>query len=301
LSASAVRTRVGDPVCDYAEAVLAGTVTAGPLVRLACERHRRDREDGPARGLVWRADLAQRPFIESVLRLPDSGAPFQLFAWQRFVIGSVFGWVMPDGTRRFRSAYIECGKGSGKTPLAAALMLYMILEDGERSAEAYSAAPSRDQSLIAFRDAAKMVQASPALMKQLEVLEQALYHPASGSVIRPLSSEARTLNGRRVHFAALDELHEHDGADVVNKMRASTKGRRQPLLLEITNAGWNRHSVCFEHHELSREILEGTRVHDEWFAFVAGLEVGDDWQDERVWPKANPSLPALPGLRYLRE
>jgi phage terminase large subunit-like protein len=303
LRASGVKTRATDPVAPYVAGVLAGTVLAAPLVRLACERHRRDREEGAARGLIWRPDLAQRPikFIETVLRLPDSGAPFRLFAWQKFVIGSLFGWRMPDGTRRFRSAYVEAAKGSAKTPTAAALMVYMILEDGERAAECYSAAPSRDQSLICFKDAARMVQASPALSKQIQVLEQALYHPASGSVIRPLSSEARTLDGRRVHCAALDELHEHDGPDVVNKMRASTKGRRQPLLLEITNSGWNRHSVCWEHHELSREILEGTRVNDEWFAFVCGLDAGDDWQDPAVWPKANPSLPTLPGVRYLRE
>ena len=94
-----------------------------------------------------------------------------------------------------------------------------------------------------------------------------------------------------MHFAALDELHEHGAGDVMNKMRASTKGRRQPLLLEITNAGWNRHSVCWEHHELRREILEGRRVNDEWFAFVAGLDVGDDWQDERVWPQGEPVAP----------
>ena len=208
---------------------------------------------------------------------------------------------MADGTRRFRSAYIEAGKGCGKTPLASALMLYALLDDGERAAEVYSAAPSRDQSLLAFKDASRMVQASQGLMKQIEVLEQGLFHPASGSVVRPLSSEARTLDGRRVSFAVLDELHEHGNADVVNKVRASTKGRREPLVLSITNSGWDRNSVCFQHHELSREILEGSRRNDEWFAFIAGLDVGDDWQDETVWPKANPSLPALPGVRYLRE
>jgi phage terminase large subunit-like protein len=304
LRGSSVKTRAAaDPAADYVAGVLAGTVAAGPLVRLACARQHRDRQDGAARGLIWRPELARRPlrFIETVLRLPDSGAAFVLADWQRFVVTTLFGWVLADGTRRFRSAYVEAGKGCGKTPLAAALALYMLLEDGERAAECYSAAPSRDQSLICFKDAARMVQASPALAKQVEVLEQGLYHPASGSVLRPLSAEARTLDGRRVHFAAMDELHEHDSPDVVNKMRASTKGRRQPLLLEITNSGWNRHSVCWDHHEFSREILDGTRVNDEWFAFVAGLNTGDDWQDERVWGKANPSLPTLPGVRYLRE
>jgi phage terminase large subunit-like protein len=302
LRASGARTHATDPVAAYVADVRAGAIDAGPLVRLAVERHHRDRERS-GEALLWRPDLAQRPirYIEGVLKLPDSAAPFRLAPWQRFVVGSLFGWVLADGTRRFRSAYIECGKGAGKTPLAAALALYMLTEDGERAAECYSAAPSRDQSMICFKDAARMVEASPALRRSLEVLEQGIYAPASGSVLRPLSAEARTLDGRRVHFAALDELHEHDSPDVVNKMRASTKGRRQPLLLEITNSGWNRQTVCWEHHELSREILQGQRENDGWFSFVASLDAGDDWQDTRVWPKANPSLPALPGLRYLRE
>jgi phage terminase large subunit-like protein len=304
MRSSGVKTRPpDDPVEAYVANVRAGTVVAGPLVRLACERHRQDRDAGPRRGLRWDLVSAARPirFVEGVLRLPDLGRPFMLLPWQKFVIGSLYGWLTADGSRRFRSAFIEAAKGAGKTPLIAALMLYAFLEDGEPASECYSAAPSRDQSLIAFRDAARMVQASPALRKSVEVLEQGLFHPASGSVVRPLSAEARTLDGRRVHFGALDELQEHGDRNVVDKMRASTKARTQPLIVEITNSGWDRESVCWEHHELSREILEGTRQNDEWFAFVCGLDAGDDWQDERVWPKANPSLPALPGLRYLRE
>ncbi len=299
-----MKTRVADPATAYAEAVHAGRIIAGPLVRLAAARHLRDLEEQGKRGLRWRPDLAARPitFIENVLRLPDSGAPFVLFPWERFVVGSLYGWTMTeDGTRRFRTGFILTGKASGKTPLAGSLLLYMMLEDGERSAECYSAAPSRDQSLICFRDVSRMVQASPALRQRVEVLEAALYHRESGSVLRPLSSEARTLDGRRVSCAALDEMQEHRDRETVDKMRASTKARRQPLTLELLNAGWNRNSVAWEHHEHSREILEGSRQNDEWFSFIATLDVADDWRDEACWPKANPSLPQLPGLRYLRE
>jgi phage terminase large subunit-like protein len=299
-----VRTqRPDDPAAPYVSGVLDGTIVAGPLVRLACERHQRDLVDGPGRGLRWDAVAAARPirFIESVLKLPDSGRAFTLHAWQRFIVASLYGWLTAEGTRRFRSAFIEAAKGAGKTPLVAALMLYAFLEDGEPAAECYSAAPSRDQSMIAFRDAARMVQASPALRKSVEVLEQALFHRASGSVVRPLSAEARTLDGRRVHFGALDELQEHGDRNVIDKVRASTKARTQPLIVEITNSGWDRESVCWQHHELTREILEGLRANDEWFGYVCGLDAGDDWQDPTVWPKANPSLPTLPGVRYLRE
>jgi phage terminase large subunit-like protein len=205
-----------------------------------------------------------------VLRLPESGEPFQLLPWQKFVIGSLYGWLTADGSRRFRSGFIEAGKGSGKTPMVAALMLYAFLEDGERAAECYSAAPSRDQSLICFKDAARMVEASPALRKSVEVLEQALFHPASGSVVRPLSAEARTLDGRRVHFAALDELQEHGDRNVVDKVRASTKARTRPLIVAVMNSGWDKASIGWEYHEFSREILEGTRANDEFSPTCVG-------------------------------
>ena len=171
-----------DPTSDYAEAVLAGQDVAGPLVRLACERHRRDRANGQARGLRWDPAAAARPinFIERVLRLPENGGPFRLHAWQKFVVGSLYGWTIADGSRRYRSGYVECGKGAGKTPLGAALMLYAFLEDSSGRRKSTRCA-ERDQSLICFRDASRMVQASPALRTSVEVLEQALFHPASGS------------------------------------------------------------------------------------------------------------------------
>jgi phage terminase large subunit-like protein len=47
------------------------------------------------------------------------GKPFNLLPWQCFIVGSIFGWKNSDGYRRFRMVYVESGKGSGKSPLAA--------------------------------------------------------------------------------------------------------------------------------------------------------------------------------------
>ena len=66
--------------------------------------------------------------------------------------------------------------------------------------------------------------------------------------------------------------------------------RRQPLLFEITTAGYDRHSICFEHQDYSIKVLEGTVPDDSWFAFIAAADEGDDWTDPAVWRKANPSF-----------
>ena len=48
--------------------------------------------------------------------------------------------------------------------------------------------------------------------------------------------------------------------------------------------------------------LEGVLANDAWFAYIAGLDEGDDWlTDKACWQKANPLLDVTISRRYLRE
>ena len=95
-------------------------------------------------------------------------------------------------------------------------------------------------------------------------------------------------------MAVLDELHEHPNAIVADKMRAGTKGRQNAMIVEITNSGFNRHTVCWDHHEYSQRVVDGVIEDDAWFAYVCGLDEKDDpFIDEACWIKANPNLGQL--------
>lgn len=142
----------------YAEDVVAGRIVAGPHVRNACRRHLLDLETGHERGLWFDPEAAQYvfDFFESVLRLSEGqfdGQPFTLHPSQAFILGSIFGWKRQDGTRRFRRAYIEQGKGNGKSPLAGGIGLFGLTSDGEAGAQIYAAAAKREQAGILFADA----------------------------------------------------------------------------------------------------------------------------------------------------
>lgn len=316
--------RPDHPVTAYARAVVDGQVQTGRAVRLACARHLRDLDTLPGQGYVFDAALASHAlaFFPDFLRLAEGeheGLPFILQPWQQFIIGSLFGWLGPDGFRRFRTAYIEAGKGCGKTPLLAGVGLYALTCDNEASAEVYAAAVKLEQAGIMFSDARKMAEASPDLKAKLVIGKYNIAHYDSGSFFRPISSERRSLDGKRVHVGLVDELHEHDSDIVVDKIRAGIKGRRQGMLLEITNSGYNRNSVCYRHHDYSLKILRGVIENETWFAYVCQLDACalceaagktgpqencadcDDWRDETVWLKANPNLDIAPGRKYLRE
>jgi phage terminase large subunit-like protein len=322
-----------DPVTQYARDVVEGRLVAGRLVRLACARHLRDL-DTP--GLVWKPAEAALAldFFAQILCLPEEtaagdtvgdvppvdGSPFRLQPWQAFIVGSLLGWYTTTGYRRFRDAFIETAKGSGKTPLGAGLMVYLLVADGERGAQIYFAAVGKDQAKLAFADAEKMVQASPHLRTLVDQKVNNLAVLASGSYLRPISSEKRGLDGKRVHGCLIDEEHEHPTPVVVSKMRRGTKGRRNALIVRTTNSGYDRTSVCWADHEYSRQVLEGTIPDVSWFAYVCGLDpcpacldqgrqfpdpecvTCDDWRTEGPhWLKANPNLGVSLSWQYVRE
>jgi phage terminase large subunit-like protein len=288
----------------YALAVRDGVMVAGPLVRLACARHLRDRElaaqlGGHPRGLQFSERHATHAinFFERVLRLPDVAdelgelRPFKLQPWQVFIVGSLFGWLRHDGVRRFRDAYIEVGKGNGKTPLAAGIGLYLLVMDNEPSAEIYSAGTTREQARYLWNDADRMVECSPELAALIHRSVGNLAYTEGGGFFRTVSSEHRGLDGKRAHGGLIDELHEHSTSFVANKIRANAKGRRQPLFVETTNSGFDRTSICYAHHEHSRRVLEGLVEDDSWFAYVCGLDPNDDpLTDRSSWSKPNPNL-----------
>jgi phage terminase large subunit-like protein len=329
-----------DPVTQYALDVIEGREIAGPLVRAACKRHQDDLESGPARGLEWRwlDDKGKAThgtgahavnFFGDVLRLAGGeyeGNPFILHPSQVFIVGSLFGWINANGFRRYRVAYIEEGKGSGKSPLAAGIGLYMMTADKEQRAEVYAAAFHKEQATVLFRDAVAMRDQSPALERRIESSggrgkEWNLAHLESGSFFRPISSESqgRGKSGPRPHCVLLDELHEHATPAMVNFMSAGRKNRRQPLIVEITNSGSDRTTICWSHHEYSEKVVRGIVANDTWFAYVCGLDVCesclaeghsqpqdgckdcDDWRDRKVWKKSVPTLGVSLDESYLAE
>jgi phage terminase large subunit-like protein len=304
------QTNTSDRVTQYATDVIAEKIITGPSVRAACQRHLSDldRDD-----IHYDTESANHAigFFEEVLRLnggEHEGMPFSLLGWQAFIVGSLFGWKAEDGYRRFRIAYVETGKGSGKTPVAAGVGLYMLTADGESRAEVYAAATKQDQARVLFRDAIAMVQQSPSLSGRLTMSGGAEKHNISyikaGSFFRPISSErqGKGQSGPRPHCALLDEIHEHPTNAIVEFMRAGTKGRRQALIFMITNSGSDRESVCYNYHEYGKKIVNNDLNDDSFFSYICDLDKDDDpFKDEACWIKVNPSIGVTFQPKYLRE
>jgi phage terminase large subunit-like protein len=314
-----------DRTKQYALDVIEGRIIAGPHVRNACRRHLLDLETGHERGLWFDVEAAETAFefFETVLILSEGqfdGEPFTLHESQAFIVGSIFGWKRQDGTRRFRRAYIEQGKGNGKSPLAAGIGIIGLCADQEAGAQIYSAAAKRDQAAILFNDAVKMVKHSPALLRRLrfsggEGREFNIAHIQSGSFFRPVSKDTgKTGSGPRPYFVLVDEVHELPDRKILEMLERGFKFRRQPLLFMITNSGSDRNSVAWEEHEHAVKVAAGNLeavndpaflgevIDDFSFSYVCSLDAGDDpLNNPACWPKANPLLGTTITREYLAE
>lgn len=307
-----VKNTSSDPVTTYARKVTQGKIVAGPYVRAACERHLADLEEAAKRGFFFDREKAQHAidFFEDVLVLNGGefeGKPFRLLDWEKFIVGSMFGWVDAEGVRRFRVAHVETAKGSGKSPLAAGIGLYGLVADGEMRAEVYAAATKKDQAMVLFRDAVAMVEQSPELEKRLKKSGRGddiwkLQYLKNGSFFKAISSDEGQ-SGPRPHFSLIDEVHEHKTAHAINMMLAGFKFRSQPLVFMITNSGSDKKTPCGKYHDYGIEVINRRAVNDRQFFYICGLDENDDpFKDEKCWHKANPSLKyGLPKISYLRD
>jgi len=296
------------PTTAYAQAVVKGKIKTNKLVRLACKRHLDDLKSAGKRGLYFDEAAATfainfYPFLQHT-KGEWAGQPIHLDPWQKFIIGSIFGWKNKAGPRRFQFVFILIPRKNGKSTLACGVALFMLTADGEPGAEVYSAATKRDQAKIVYNDAKLMAEKSPGLSQRLNILNNNISIPGTASIFQPLSAEARNLDGLNTHCAICDEVHAHKSRDVIDALETSMGARRQPMLFEITIAGTDVNSICFEHFDYCTHVLEGNytdEAADACFAYISGIDEGDDWQDPKVWEKANPGYGVSVKPKYLKQ
>lgn len=281
---------------QYIAGVLSGEIVACKWVRLACERHRRDLATGHERGIYFDEESAQHAtdFFQFLKHSKGewAGQTITLENWQSFVLSLIFGWLRDDGSRRFRTAYLEVARKNGKSTMAAGIGLYLMVADGEPGAEVYAAATKRDQAKITWSEATRMVQASPYLRRLIRLYRSSdnLSISNTASKFEPLGRDADSMDGLNIHGAIVDELHAHKTRDVWDVLETATGARRQPLMLAITTAGFDRQSICYEQHDYTEKVLEQVIEDDTFFGIIFTLDESDNWDDERKWPKANPNL-----------
>jgi phage terminase large subunit-like protein len=222
-----------------------------------------------------------------------AGQTFELLEWQRDdVVMPLFSWVNEQGHRRYRMAYIEVPKKNGKSTLCAGLALYLLAGDNEAGAEVYIAACDRNQAGIVYREASAMAKGSELLSDYITPSDSVknLSLPSTNSFLRVISRESTTAEGLNIHGLIFDELHGQKSRDLWDTLRYGGASRLNPMLISITTAGYDRLSICYEQRTYAEKVRDGIINDESFFPYIRCACEEDDWQDEQIWKKANPSF-----------
>jgi phage terminase large subunit-like protein len=224
-----------------------------------------------------------------------AGAPFKLEPWQQAIVGNLFGWKRPDGTRRYREAMIYVPRKNGKTPLAAGIANYVLFCDDEKGQQNICAAAEREQASLLYRHARGMVENEPELLRRAKIYaglgQRSIAIESEHSAFKVISADADSKHGGNLHLGIIDELHVQPNRDLVDVIQTSmaSKNRRQPLLIYITTADFDRESICNEKHDYACKVRDGVIVDPAFLPVIYEAMVDDDWTSPDTWRRVNPN------------
>ena len=232
---------------------------------------------------------------------PFAGQTFDLRPWQVKIVKQLFK-TRRDGLRQYRTCLLMLPRKNGKSELAAALAIYFLLFDGEIGAEVYSAAADKDQAALVFNVAAQMIRNDPELEATCEIIDsqKRVVHRRSGSFYRAISAEAYSKHGFNASAVIYDELHAAPTRDLWDVLRTSQGARSQPLMLAISTAGYDRHSILWKVYEQAKRVQENPSLDPTFLPILYEAPVDADWTDEKVWHKCNPALGDFRSLDEMR-
>ena len=265
---------------EYIQQIENGKLIVGKKVKKEYEKLLKESEDSSL-PFYFDEEIGNRPieFVERFCKQAEGeiGKPIKLELFQKAYIQALFGFVYRDTKlRRFNETLFLVGRKNGKTTLLSAIALYMMIADGEGSAECYSVATKKDQASKAFKSACAMRAQSPEIRALITKRRTDMYMPSTFSSFEPLSSDSDTLDGLNSHLVIIDELHAIKDRNLYEVMKQSTSSRRQPLVVMITTAGTVRECIFDDIYEYANNVLDGEIKKDAFLPILYELDKEDE-------------------------
>ena len=295
-----------DFVTEYAQKVVNGEILASNKNVKACQRHLDDLNN---KNLPYSFDVKRANHVIKFLEMlpdPKSGKKMELAGFQKFIVGSLYGWQDSEGYKRFTKAYISMSRKNGKTIAVSGLALYEMLmgDDPVNERLVGLSANSRDQASIAYDMTYAQLSAirriSPKMKELTKITPSAkeILNTNDRSKIKAVSNEAANLEGHQFSYAIIDEYHEAKDKKIYETLRRGQVLLHNPSLIIISTAGTNMNGPMYEEYQYIDKVLDGISPNENYFIYCAEQDSEDEVYDPETWIKSNP-LMELPELKKL--
>ncbi|KFL27039.1 terminase [Devosia sp. 17-2-E-8] len=257
-----------------------------------------------------------------IFRLTDDrfdGVPFKLLLWQEITVRLLVGWKKPievidprthqpaiEHVRVFRRLDLWIPRKNGKSEFLAALGVLFFVMEPISGAQGFVFGRNEDQGRIPFAKMQAIIEKAVGLKEDAQgnarIInnDKSIYIRTTSALCQLLTGSPDGKHGRSPTVILGDEIHEWRTRELADTLRQGTGARLQPIELYASTAGRKQSRIGFEWFEESMAIMRGDVDDPSTLVVFFGIDEDDDWEDEGVWRKANPSLGLTPTLDYLR-
>jgi phage terminase large subunit-like protein len=273
-----------------------------------------------ARDDIWYDDTDVEAFIEFARLFRHqtgrwAGEPLELSIEQRYIVACVFGLKTYDEeldleVRYFIELVLLVARKWGKSLFISALAAWMLLADGEPSAQVWCLATQKSQAAIVYDNTKALLRSSEVMTppdnpwtywrtrRDRDNTEMILF-PATNSYMKPAGKNSQNQDGLNPHCFVIDECHAVRDRNTYDVFSSATGARTQPLGIIISTFGFVRESIFDSILKRCEDRLTG-QTDERLFPMIFRIDKTDDPADRSCWIKANPGLPeARPTMRYL--
>lgn len=233
----------------------------------------------------------------------SAGQYFQLLDWQQFYFAVLIGLKYKStGLRVVKEVYTEMARKQGKSSIIAALALWHLIGDGENAPFVACLASTREQARLIFEMCQNYAKSLDPKGQYLKYYRNYIKFPTNNGEVKIFSSDASKLDGLSVSLGIIDEFAVQPDNQLYSKIKTSMGFRENPLMVLITTPQGNLNSPAHTVFQTSVEILSKVKTDDTFWPFIYTLdpEEQDQWDNENLWIKSNPSLGTTVTLDWLR-
>ncbi|MGO9062439.1 MAG: terminase TerL endonuclease subunit [Candidatus Binataceae bacterium] len=145
-------------------------------------------------------------FIVECLIDPTNNRPFDLYPEERQFLAEALK-ITPGGKMAYTESLFSGGKKSGKTSLAAMIVIYTAVVLAGANGEVYLLANDLEQSSSrVFRSVVQILQASPLLRDSVDVTANKVTFRSTGTFVQAVANDYEGFSGANPTLNVYDEL-----------------------------------------------------------------------------------------------
>lgn len=237
--------------------------------------------------------------INKAVELIERYFEIKLFDWELFVVALIHCFYKSNDTVVFDEFIIVMARGNGKNGFISAIAWYLTTQyHGVRAYNVDIVANSEDQAKTSFDDVYEMLEMTWTKSKKFFYkTKEVIKNLKTNSYIKFNTSNAKTKDGKRTGCLIVDEFHEYENYDVINRFTSGFGKKKHSRVFKISTNGHVREGVYDEEIRISEDILHGVIKDSGTLPLLYRIKNEKDVLDKSKWHISNPSLKYLPVLQ----